>query len=137
MIPAQQLAEDLDTLAFQVAGVLGLDLHPILTARIDTAAVRLVAELRDDSAATRAAQTVMNLLHGMHDPEPSWWRTPLGRLCANALVTVTAEAITYQVAADMLGVARGTVGTMMHRGTLDRHPDGGVLKSSVLKRLGR
>jgi hypothetical protein len=35
----------------------------------------------------------------------------------------------------MLGVVRGTVSQMVARGTLDRHPDGGVLRSSVLARL--
>ena len=32
---------------------------------------------------------------------------------------------------------RGTVAQMVHRGTLDRHPDGGVLRSSVMARLAR
>ncbi len=37
----------------------------------------------------------------------------------------------------MLGLVRGSIAQMVSRGTLDRHPGGGVLKSSVLQRLGR
>lgn len=36
-----------------------------------------------------------------------------------------------------LGVHPGTVAQWMHRGALDRHPDGGVLRASVLQRLAR
>lgn len=37
----------------------------------------------------------------------------------------------------MLGLRRGTVGVMASRGTLDKHPDGGITRASVLMRLGR
>ena len=37
----------------------------------------------------------------------------------------------------MLGVHPGTVAQLVHRGTLDRHPDGGILRASVLQRLAR
>jgi len=49
----------------------------------------------------------------------------------------SAEAITYQRAALMLGITRGSVSQMVARGTLARHSDGGVRLSSVLGRLGR
>lgn len=137
MTAQEQLADDLAAIAFETAGLFGLDLHPVLEARVDGLAERLVSELRADATAADTATMIMHALHGVHDPDPSWWRTPLGRLCANALAEESAEAVTHQVAADMLGLARGTVATMVHRGTLDRHPDGGVLKASVLQRLAR
>lgn len=137
MTAENQLAEDLAMIAFNTSGLFGLDLHPILTARVDSLASLLISELRTDETAISAATTIMHALHGTHDPDPDWWRSPLGRLCANALAEESAEAITHQAAADMLGLARGTIAAMVHRGTLDRHPDGGVLRSSVLARLGR
>lgn len=37
----------------------------------------------------------------------------------------------------MLGVRPETVAQLTHRGTLDRHPDGGILLASVLRHLSR
>lgn len=59
------------------------------------------------------------------------------RVCARSLGRDDAEAITHSVAAAMLGVHPGTVAQLVHRGTLDRHPDGGILRASVLQRLAR
>ncbi len=84
------------------------------------------------------AVDVMHALWGPTDPEDvgrgQWWGTPLGRACARHLAHDAAEVLTQAQAAAMLGVPRGTVGSLVHRGQLDRHPDGGVLKSSVLQR---
>ena len=44
-------------------------------------------------------------------------------------------SVTQQRAADMLGVTRGTVAQLVHRGNLERHPDGGVAIASVVARL--
>lgn len=91
-----------------------------------------------------AANTVIDVIGALWphaNPErcgrADWWTTPLGRVCARSLGKVDAEAVTQHVAAAMLGVTRGTVAQMVHRGTLDRHPDGGVLRASVLQRLSR
>lgn len=46
-------------------------------------------------------------------------------------------AWTHQHAADVLGVSRGTVAQLVSRGTLARHPDGGVVRGSALARLCR
>ena len=35
------------------------------------------------------------------------------------------------------GVTPGTVAQLVHRGTLDRHPDGHITRASVLMRLAR
>jgi len=53
------------------------------------------------------------------------------------LGTDDAEAVTYSVAAAMLGVTKGTASTLVQRGRLDRHPDGGITRASVFIRLVR
>lgn len=102
----------------------------------------LAAQLVQDEDDRLAAQTVIDVMcalwpHG--SPEivgrADWWRTPLGRVCARSLGRDDAEAVTHSVAAAMLGVPRGSIGPMISRGHLDRHPDGGVLRASVLQRL--
>ena len=47
------------------------------------------------------------------------------------------DSSTHAEAADILGVTKGTVSQLVHRGTLERHPDGGVKLGSVLKRMVR
>lgn len=103
----------------------------------------LVAELcgDDDRLAAEACLSVMCVLwpHGCPEDigQAEWWRTPVGRLCARSLGRDDAEAVTYSVAGAMLGLATGTVSSMVSRGNLDRHPDGGVVRASVLQRLGQ
>lgn len=95
----------------------------------------------DMGVALGACRAVMQLAWPQAEPEDigqaDWWRTPLGRLCARALGRSDAGSVSYGVAAAMLGVSRGTVGTMVARGTLGRHDDGGVARAAVLRRLGR
>lgn len=64
-----------------------------------------------------------------------WWRTPLGHACARTLSRADTAEVTHSVAAAMLGVTRGTIAQLIARGTLDRHPNGGVRRASVLKRI--
>lgn len=100
-----------------------------------------LAQEDDDRLSAQTCIDVMNVLWPHASPEDcghaDWWRTPLGRLCARSLGRVDAESVTRSVAAAMLGVHIGTVSQLVHRGTLDRHPDGGVLRASVLRRLAR
>lgn len=96
---------------------------------------------QDDPDAARAAVEVVTLLfpHGTPERvgEARWWMSPIGRLCARALAPSETSAVTYREAALMLGVRKGTVGVMASRGTLVKHPDGGIARSSVLARIGR
>lgn len=136
---AEQLCEDVHArVVVPVAGLLGTDLEAILRVRVDEAADRIVAELSDADAAAAAgtAHDLVFVLWGESDPEPQWWQSPLGRLVAGAL-SDRADKLTHAQAARMLGVTRGTVATLVHRGTLERHPDGGVLASAVMRRLSR
>lgn len=112
----------------------------------------------DEVVVAEACTSVLMLLWSRALPEDcghaDWWQSPLGRLLArwfgredpygdDEVGRMAAEmfghgrSVTQHVAAAMLGVTRGTVAQMVHRGTLDRHPDGGVLRSSVMARLAR
>lgn len=112
--------------------------------QLATGAATVVAILRaegDDELAGETCLDLMNALWPNVAPEDAgradWWRTPLGQLCARSLGRADAEAVSYSVAAAMLGIAKGSVSVMVQRGNLDRHPDGGVLRASVLQRIGR
>jgi hypothetical protein len=89
----------------------------------------------------QAAQTSIDVMAALWpdgtEPPPEWWHSPLGRLVARSVGTDDAEAVTYSATAAMLGVTIGTIKQLAYRGTLDRHPDGGVLRSSILQRLAR
>lgn len=94
-----------------------------------------------DTEANKAVACLMAVLWRYASPEDvgraDWWRTPLGRACARPLSRTDTAAVTHSVAAAMLGVTRGTIAQWVARGTLDRHPDGGVLRASVLQRIAR
>ncbi len=137
MTPIDQLIDELEAATLPLAGLLGVDLQPLLSTRIAEAAPRIVAELSDTAESHSVAADLLWTLHGEAGPPPQWWRSPLGRLCAAAVADSTAEAVTRAKAAEILGVTSGTIQQLLHRGTLDRHPDGGLLMSEVLARLTR
>lgn len=118
----------------------GFTLEDMIHESVELLAAQLVQD-EDDRLAGQTVIDIMTTLWPHVSPEQAgmadWWRTPLGRACARSLGREDAESISQSVAAAMLGVTRGTIAQMVHRGTLDRHPDGGVLRSSVLQRLAR
>jgi hypothetical protein len=59
------------------------------------------------------------------------------RRCGALRCRDDSEAVSHSVAAAMLGTSRGSVGGMVSYGSLDRHPEGGVLRASVLQRLAQ
>lgn len=63
------------------------------------------------------ADAVVSVIWGSGRPAPTWWRSPLGRSCG-AAVSVDVP-LTQQEAAEILGVARGTVSTLLARGGSD------------------
>jgi hypothetical protein len=140
MTPAEQLADEIDV----ILSALGP-----LTGHLDLAAsparcARVCAELAQDDdpkLAAEACLTVICALWPTAAPEDcgqaEWWRSPLGLLCARSLGRDDLEVVTHSVAAEMLDVTRGTIGVLVHRGALERHPDGGVSRASVLARLAR
>jgi hypothetical protein len=145
---AAQLVDELGPVAEAVAAVFGVDLHEQVLIRLDGACQRLAGELccDDDRIAAGAVLTLMAARwpDGTAVP-PEWWRTAAGRMVARSIGADDAEAVTHSVAAAMLGVTRGAVGQMVSRGAsgrggsggLERHPDGGITRSSVLARIAR
>jgi len=139
----------LDQVGAQLADELGAAIYPLAVLAGPEAAVRwpraiavvapvLAAQLVQDDDDRLAAQTTIDVMAALFprgEPDPAWWSTPLGRMVARSVGHDDSEAVTQSVAAAMLGVTRGTVAQLVHRGTLDRHPDGGVLRSSVMRRL--
>lgn len=141
-----QLRDELEQVAWRlhVTGLAFADPHEqVARSQLEATAAMLVAQLTQDDDDRLSAQTaidVMVCLWPHVDPEhvdPHWWRSPLGKLVARSMGRADAEAVSQSVAAAMLGVTRGTVAQLVARGTLDRHPDGGVLRASVLQRLAR
>lgn len=92
----------------------------------------LLTQDDDDQAQAGAAVDVMAALWPVGDPPGDWWTTPLGQAVARGQPQGSTVAVTQSVAAAMLGVTRGTVAQLVHRGTLDRGPDGGVLVTSIV-----
>jgi hypothetical protein len=137
---AAQLRDELGGVARAVGDVLGVDLLLDMEQRLEPACHRLAAELcsEDDHLAAEAVLTVMcaRWPDGT-EPPPEWWHTPVGRMVARSVGRDDSEAVTRSVAAAMLGRSPGTVAQLVHRGSLDRHPDGGITRASVLARLAR
>ena len=137
---AAQLADTLDNhIVGSLEAIGALDLAAMVRDRIDQTAPRLAAQLCSDDDHI-AAQTVIDLagIAWPDDPEPAWWRTPVGRAVGRSVGADLSNAVSHSVAAAMLGIAPGTVSTMMARGCdLDRHPEGGITKASVIARIAR
>ena len=141
---AEQLAEELGARAGALGALLGFDMlgpdmADELPRRVEQHAETLATQLAtpDDRL---AAQTVIDIAcvlwpDGTFAP-PEWWHTPLGRAMARSMGPDD-WSVTHTVAAAMLNVHRGTISKLVHRGTLARHPDGGVSRSAVMARLAR
>lgn len=140
-----QVTDELDrALASPAGSLLGLDIADQIRRRVKDRAWQVAWQVRQNEDDALAAETVIDLMSALWPNcapeecgEAAWWRTPLGRVCARSLGRDDSDSVTRSVAAAMLGVHPGTVAQMTHRGTLDRHPDGGVTRASVLLRLAR
>jgi hypothetical protein len=148
---ARQIADELHQVAWPLGPLIGVDLADEIMTRVPLVARRLADQLLDDrqhggaglevDADAIAAETTIDLMCALwprgSEPPPEWWRTPLGRAIARSAGTEDAEAVSASVAAAMLGVSRGRVYALLNEGKLDRHPDGGVVRASVMQRLAR
>lgn len=145
--PAKQCRDELNRVV-RALSTLGLKLgtKAELNSQIETLAADLVGRLsetaQDADVPPRAAKTaddLMNVLWPNGSPEdcgqPDWWMSSLGRLCARNL-RGDDRSVSHATAAAMLGVSRGTIGTLTTRGRLAKHEDGGVSRASILDRLG-
>lgn len=142
---ADQIEAELQGVCHPLLAVLGLDLIDIVHERIRSRVPALAAQLLDDrpevdhdlSGDVVGVDAVVDLMCALYpeDPPPEWWRTPLGRRVAASIGTSDAEVVTGSVAAAILGLSRQRVHQLLEAGKLDRHPDGGVVRTSVLQRL--
>jgi len=140
-----QLVDELDrAICVPVRSLLGLDLDDLLGERIRARAPGIAAQLCQDEDDALAAETVIDIMGCLwpncapeDGGEAEWWRSPLGRMCARSLGHADSDAVTLSVAAAMLGVHPGTVARYVHDGRLEKHPDGGITRASVLLRLSR
>ncbi|KFI64219.1 Dam family site-specific DNA-(adenine-N6)-methyltransferase [Bifidobacterium cuniculi] len=66
--------------------------------------------------------------------EPEWWRTPLGRFAAQNIDDLDVSVVSCVDAAKILGVTKGTVSTLVRRGTLASR-QGQPYLSAVLGRM--
>lgn len=137
---AAQLSTELGAAAWNLGSLVSpneaLDWSRRMTDAAGNMALSICSD--NDDEAAQAVIDVLNVLwpHGApEDHDPAWWRTPLGQACARSLGHTDAEAVTHSVAAAMLGTSKGSVSGMVAYGSLDRHPDGGVLRASVLMRI--
>ena len=109
----------------------------VLVSQLKSASARIAEVLVDDDGEgdNERANYVVDVLNALFvgpcDPPAEWWATPLGGVCARSLGTEDATSFTHSVAAGFLGVTRSTVATLVKRGKLDRHPDGGIVPASV------
>lgn len=135
-----QLRDELHQRAYPLGVLAGPDAALDWPAALEQRAGVLAAQLCQDEDDHLAAETVIDVMAALWptgDPPPEWWTTPLGRVVARSVGADDAEVVTHSVAAAMLGVTRGTIAQLVHRGKLDRHPDGGVLRSSILQRIAQ
>lgn len=98
-------------------------------------AVVVLLEGSAGPGATAAADAVLHLVYGGAQPDPQWWDSRLGRLVA---AHASDALIPHSMAADILGVARGTVSTLVNRGALEAVEVEGaprqLSRASVLRR---
>lgn len=107
----------------------------------ESVVTRLRAHDEHPAEALQAADRLLELLWPNAAPEQvgqaRWWRTPVGLLCARATAAHDEAHVSHSVAAAILDRAPGTMSALRSRNALQRHPDGGFTRGSVLDRLAR
>ncbi len=91
----------------------------------------------DDAARTTAIRLISTLFPSDEPfhPPTEWWSTPFGRAVLLRAGHPDAEAVSFTVAAAMLGISRQGVHDLAKRGKVQAHPEGGVTVDSVQARL--
>jgi hypothetical protein len=135
---ASQLHDELASLAHGLAAILGTDILPTLEDRIRDRAETLIADLDAGEHPDALAVDILAVLHPA-GPPLDWWQTPLGVAIAPAMIAnlTDDDGWSQGEAATVLGVSRGTVSQLVHRGTIEQTPDGSCSQASVLLRLVR
>ncbi|MBO2456203.1 hypothetical protein [Actinomadura violacea] len=113
----------------------GAEALAALRRRVDADAQMWAAQmLGPDAELARSAVVRVLAVVQPFDPDPSWWRTPVGRAVLESVGYPGRESVSRSVAGAMLGITRQGVQDLVNRGKLDRHPDGGVSVASIRAR---
>lgn len=131
---ANQIRRELIALiAEPFAPLLGDDLYRTFIQRIEERAPFIARQVTADNspAAEQLTTDLMYLLWGPDEPNPEWWSTPLGGVCARHLHHPAATAVSNKTAADMLATTPAAIARLVENGKLERHPDGGITRSSI------
>lgn len=134
---ARQIADTLGDSIWRLSTLLGGDVADLLLPRAEARAQLMAAELRsgDDRLAAQTVIDLTALIWPDSDPPAEWWRTPLGRAAAASVGREDTDAASYSVAAAILGVSKTRVQQLVATGKLERHPDGGITRTSIYLRL--
>lgn len=132
-----QILEELNRPLHALGELLGSEVVRPVRHHIEERVAEITAALRDDGRAAR--DTALGLMRVMfpRDAEPpaQWWRTPLGRACATYTVGLYPDRVQANNAAAILGIGPSRVYQLLESGKLTRHPDGGVTRASVMRRI--
>ncbi len=131
MMAEDQLRDELGSLIHSWGALLGPDLIAAVSERVESRVPWLIAQLQDGEGALE----ILRVLHPDEVPD-KWWRTPLGRLVAEA-GGVGSGSVTQAQAARMLGVSRPRVSALVADGKLPVDDAGRVLLSGIGQRLGQ
>lgn len=124
----EQLAAELATVFDQLNTVFGMSLLISDTEPFTRTAAAVLTS--DHPTAATVADKLIPVLAPR--PTPEWWATPLGHACAAQLTAEHNWPMTYAAAAHVLNVHPGTVARLGHRGTIARHPAGGLVPADVI-----
>lgn len=144
--PAKQLHDELQHALEPLGVLMGDQVQQQLSTALQGRSEAVLEALAGD-AGESVAVAVLAVVWGSGEPPATWWRSPLGRLVGPRLPDAP---VTHQVAADILGVKRGTVSQLASRpnglATVDAPRPSGpgrpttsrqVSRRSVLERLDR
>ena len=135
-----QILEELGRPVDLLGRLLGREVIGPVRHRIDERAAALATTLTgaDRAGAATTASAIMGVLFpGGLEPPHGWWRTPLGRACAVHCADHHPRRIQANVAAEILGVGPSRIYQLVDAGKLEKHPDGGVTRSSVMQRVAQ
>jgi hypothetical protein len=132
-----QILEELNRPLHALGELLGTEVVRPIRHHIEECVGEITAALRSDGRAAR--DTALGLMRVLfpRDAEPPapWWRTPLGRACAPYSVGLYPDRVRANSAAAILGIGPSRVYQLLDSGKLTRHPDGGVTRASVMRRV--
>lgn len=132
----QLIAEASRTATLSLAWLVSPWLVDATTQTIRELAASVVDLLQTSPPDSGVARPVVLGCCGTTNPQPAWWRTPLGLLCARHFLN-DQRTVTRRVAAEILGISPGTLSPLLARGNtrLRRFGSGELVLGSVFEEL--